>query len=597
MSWTYLPPFIKLQARDRGLARALPCLYKKRNTRRQPRLVFIQYCTRNSLPTIKASGIKAQQTAIIEIMSYGPKNEILYIKKIPMESLTQVKLNVLHEISKVIEKALDLDKALEAILKILADSLSMKRGAFSFIEEDSGLLVISASHGLTPQEKNRGVYRMDEGVTGRIFSTGKPFIVPDIAKEPLFLDKTGSRSMEKGRISFVGVPITLQGITVGVLTVDRLFEQDISFEEDIRLLSIVAAMVGQFVSLNRQVRDREENLRRENQSLKTRLSSSFQRFFIVGKSSSMLQIRQMMEKVAPTRATVLLLGESGTGKTLIADIIHELSERGKYPFIKVNCASLPENLLESELFGYEKGAFTGAVRSKPGRFEEAHKGTIFLDEIGEMPAGLQAKLLRFLQERDFERLGGNKTYRVDVRVIAATNKDLEKEVQEGRFREDLYYRLNVFPMRVPSLRERREDIPALINHFLDKVAREYGRRLVLSKSSLDYLVAYEWPGNIRELENLVEKLSIMSEGQMVELKDLPSGMLQEKLHPGQGQEQDRNHSLLDMEKKEVLSALQRNSWVQSRAARDLGLTQRQMSYRINKFNLKDYISRQKKNRA
>jgi len=597
VSWTYLPPFIKLQARDRGLARALPCLYKKRNTRRQPRLVFIQYCTRNSLPTIKASGIKAQQTAIIEIMSYGPKNEILYIKKIPMESLTQVKLNVLHEISKVIEKALDLDKALEAILKILADSLSMKRGAFSFIEEDSGLLVISASHGLTPQEKNRGVYRMDEGVTGRIFSTGKPFIVPDIAKEPLFLDKTGSRSMEKGRISFVGVPITLQGITVGVLTVDRLFEQDISFEEDIRLLSIVAAMVGQFVSLNRQVRDREENLRRENQSLKTRLSSSFQRFFIVGKSSSMLQIRQMMEKVAPTRATVLLLGESGTGKTLIADIIHELSERGKYPFIKVNCASLPENLLESELFGYEKGAFTGAVRSKPGRFEEAHKGTIFLDEIGEMPAGLQAKLLRFLQERDFERLGGNKTYRVDVRVIAATNKDLEKEVQEGRFREDLYYRLNVFPMRVPSLRERREDIPALINHFLDKVAREYGRRLVLSKSSLDYLVAYEWPGNIRELENLVEKLSIMSEGQMVELKDLPSGMLQEKLHPGQGQEQDRNHSLLDMEKKEVLSALQRNSWVQSRAARDLGLTQRQMSYRINKFNLKDYISRQKKNRA
>ncbi len=511
----------------------------------------------------------------------------------PMESLTQVKLNVLHEISKVIEKALDLDKALEAILKILADSLSMKRGAFSFIEEDSGLLVISASHGLTSQEKNRGVYRMDEGVTGRIFSTGKPFIVPDIAKEPLFLDKTGSRSMEKERISFAGVPVTLQGTTVGVLTVDRLFDQDISLEEDIQLLSIVAAMVAQFVSLNRQVKDREENLRRENQNLKTRLSSSFQRFFIVGKSSSMLQVRQMMEKVAPTRATVLLLGESGTGKTLIAGIIHELSERGKFPFIKVNCASLPENLLESELFGYEKGAFTGAERSKPGRFEEAHRGTIFLDEIGEMPAGLQAKLLRFLQEREFERLGGVKTHRVDVRVIAATNKELDKEVQEGRFREDLYYRLNVFPIWVPSLRERREDIPSLINHFLDKMAREYGRRLVLSNSSLDYLVEYEWPGNIREMENLMEKLSIMSEGQIVALKDLPSDMQQEKVCPGKVQEQARDHSLLDMEKKEILSALQRNSWIQSRAARELGLTQRQMGYRIKKFNLEEYVSRKK----
>ncbi|MFP5238191.1 MAG: sigma 54-interacting transcriptional regulator, partial [Acidobacteriota bacterium] len=438
-----------------------------------------------------------------------------------MNSVSQLELKVLYEISQIIGQALDLDQTLSDILRILSETLEMKRATITLLDEETNTLAISASHGLSPEEKRRGVYRLDEGVTGRIFQTGKPFVVPDITKEPLFLDKTQSRGMERGRIAFLGVPVTIKGQPGGVLTADRLFSDDVSYDEDVRFLSIVAALIGQFVQLGKQVRAREENLRRENLSLRFKLSKTYHRFFIVGQSQPMTRVHQMIEKVAPTRATVLLLGESGTGKTLTARMIHELSDRAKYPFIKVNCAAIPENLLESELFGYEKGAFTGAAAPKPGRFEEADKGTIFLDEIGELSAGIQSKLLRFLQEREFERLGGIKTRKVDVRIIAATNRDLADAVSHGEFREDLYYRLNVFPVLVPSLRERREDIPALLNHFLDKLSREYGRRLSFTPRALDALVKYDWPGNVREMENLVERLSIMVEDERIDLADVP----------------------------------------------------------------------------
>jgi Nif-specific regulatory protein len=468
----------------------------------------------------------------------------------------------------------------------------MQRATVTLLDEETSLLTIRASHGLSAEEKKRGVYKLDEGITGHVFQAGKPFVVPDIAKEPLFLDRTQSRRMERGRVSFLGVPIVLKGQTVGVLTVDRIFGDDVSFEEDVRFLSIVTALISQFVQLGRLVRAREEILRRENMSLRVKLSKTYHRFFIVGQSQPMVRVHQMIEKVAPTRATVLLLGESGTGKTLTARMIHELSDRAKYPFIKVNCAAIPENLLESELFGFEKGAFTGAMAPKPGRFEEAEKGTIFLDEIGELSSGIQSKLLRFLQEREFERLGGTKTRKVDVRIIAATNRDLGEAVSLGEFREDLFYRLNVFPILVPSLRERREDIPALLNHFLDKLSREYGRRLSFSPRALDALVKYDWPGNVREMENLVERLSIMVEDERIDMGDIPPyfftlGTAAPKPPlDGQG-------SLKDMEKREVIGALERHNWVQSRAARELGLTLRQMGYRIKKFGLEKMVGERK----
>jgi len=513
-----------------------------------------------------------------------------------MTHIRDLELTVLFEISQIIGAALDLDRTLAEILRILSEALSMKRATITLQQDDvmgsADQLVIRASYGLSGEEMKRGVYKLDEGVTGRIFRTARPFVVPDISKEPLFLDKTQSRRFEKGQISFIGVPILLHGKPIGVLNVDKLFGAEIAFEEDIKFLTIVATLIAQFFSLNRQVREREEQLRLENLNLRAKLSKAYHRFFIVGKSQPMIRVQQLIEKVAPTKATVLLLGESGTGKTLTARLIHELSDRAKFSFVKVNCASLPETLLESELFGHEKGAFTGAAEAKAGRFEEAHKGTIFLDEIGELTPGIQVKLLRFLQEREFERLGSTKTRKVDVRIIAATNKNLEEAVQAGGFREDLYYRLNVFPILAPALRERKEDIPALLNHFLDNLSKEYNRRLYLTPKALDALVRYDWPGNVREMENLMERLSIMVEGELIDLRDIPPFFF----HRGEEHLPRPTDmvSLKDIEKHEVLAALERNRWIQSRAARELGITLRQMGYRVKKYDLDDLITQRRR---
>jgi Nif-specific regulatory protein len=308
----------------------------------------------------------------------------------------------------------------------------------------------------------------------------------------------------------------------------------------------------------------------------------------------MADVQRQIEKVAPTRATVLLLGESGTGKTLIGRIIHDLSERKDFPFIKVNCASIPENLLESELFGYEKGAFTGADQTKPGRFEEANKGTLFLDEIGELPLGLQAKLLRVLQDKEFERLGSNKTRQADVRIIAATNKDLAALAEEGSFRPDLYYRLNVFPLNAPPLRERKEDIPSLIIHFLNKVSKEYARKLTFSTEALAVLKEYDWPGNVREMENLVERLVILAENERIDADLIrPYLTIPVRDEAAHGEDGEGAPSLKSLEKSVIIDALCRSGGIQHKAARELGITPRQMGYRVKKFNLESLVAVQR----
>lgn len=504
--------------------------------------------------------------------------------------IRETELNVIFETCRVIGQALKLDRALDTILAILSSSLAMKRATVTLEEEETGYLVIRASHGLTQAERKRGVYGKDEGITGLIFRTAKPYIVPDISKEPLFLNKTGSRQIQKEYISFLGVPILLHGKSIGVLSVDRLFGDEIPFEEDIRLLSIMATLIAQFVSLNRQVRLREAKLL-EGCPLpgKVALDSPVGRF-MVGKSPSMLAIQRQMEKVAPSRASVLLLGESGTGKTLVAKILHDLSSRSGAPFVKINCASLPENLLESELFGYEKGAFSGAVKSKPGRVEQADGGSIFLDEVGELTLPLQAKLLRFLQEKEFERLGSTQTRKVDVRVLAATNKDLAASVNEGTFREDLYYRLNVFPIQVPPLRERKDDVPDLLHHFLEKISQEYGRRVRISTAAMALLTKYDWPGNVREMENLIERLVIMADKDEIDTDILPAFIRQRE----QKLINKPISRIEEIERKEVIAALERNAWNQTRTARDLGITVRQIGYRVRKFGLDRIIQEQKR---
>ncbi|MDZ7642042.1 MAG: nif-specific transcriptional activator NifA [Desulfurivibrio sp.] len=541
-----------------------------------------------------------------------------------MQSNTvHMELQALYQISQLIGSALDISKTLNETLWVLHETLRMERATLVLEERDSGRLSIVASYGLSQDEIARGVYRPEEGVIGRIFASAYPFVVPDVHREPLFLNRTGARThLPKGEISFIGVPVMQAENPVGVLSVDRLFGPEISFEEDIRFLTVVATMIGQFLNLQHSFASSQQVLREENSQLRRELQGRFNRYNIIGQCKRIQEVYDYITKVAPSRATALLLGESGTGKELVARAIHQAGSRAGEPFIKLNCAALPENLLESELLGHEKGAFTGAVSQKKGRFELADGGTLFLDEIGELPLPLQVKLLRVLQERMFERLGGSRTIEVDVRIIAATNRPLATAVEDGVFRADLYYRLNVVPVVLPPLRERREDIPLLLDHFLRQSNRHNRRRIKLAAAVIRRLNEYTWPGNVRELQNLVERLVVMADGETINLDDLPAYLhldpdpaaavaatattrhgprgftdhqAAEPAAPSQSSQgmTGAGKSLWEMEKEEIIAALQRHGWIQARAARDLGMTPRQMGYRIKKYAIKipDFANR------
>jgi len=516
-------------------------------------------------------------------------------------STEHLEVEALYQIAQLIESALDLDKALSETLRILHETLRMERATLVLPDESGLHLMIRASYGLTSAEARKGVYRLGEGVIGTIFRSGQPFVVPDVLKEPLFLNRTGARTkLNKAEIAFLGVPVVLMEQPVGVLTVDRLFGSEVSFEEDIRFLTVVATLIAQFLNLHKAIAKKEQSLIEENISLKAELQNRYSHHNIIGQCKSMQEVFRYIDKVASSRATALLLGESGTGKELVARAIHQASPRQARPFIKVNCAALPDNLLESELLGHEKGAFTGAQALKKGRFELADGGTLFLDEVGEMPLPLQAKLLRVLQERQFERLGGTVTINVDVRIIAATNRSLETAIEEKSFREDLFYRLNVVPIVLPPLRDRREDIPVLLDHFLRESNKAHQRQVRLSRPVIDFLIDYHWPGNVRELQNLIERLVIMAESELVGLPELPSYMVMGPetlvVQTGQsteakliampeGGEKRSRKPLEDLERREIEAALLRHGWVQARAARELGLTQRQIGYKIKKYQL------------
>jgi len=533
-------------------------------------------------------------------MAKQKENNLVLVESSRTTKTSALELQALYSIVNLIGSAVHLDTALSSILKVLNDTLRMERATLGLLDESGRYLTIRASYGLSVEEERRGVYGLDEGIYGQVFSTASPFVVPDVHSEPLFLNRTGSRAkISKETISFIGVPVILSGKTVGVLSVDRLFGSEISFEEDVRFLTVLATLIAQFLNLHRAIRQDRELLVRENLSLKEKLHGRYHRHQIIGQSKAMQEVYWSIERVALSSATVLLLGESGTGKELVARAVHDASPRKDRPFIKVNCAALPENLLESELFGHERGAFTGAVVARIGRFEQADGGTIFLDEIGELPLPLQAKLLRVLQEQQFERLGASRTQSVDVRIIAATNVNLEQAVVDGAFRNDLYYRLNVVPLNLPPLRKRRDDIPLLLDHFLRASNKRNNKTLRMSRDFLDFLTGYDWPGNVRELQNLVERLVILAFDEVLRVEDLPEYMIRPasrriipaletampSLPPPANFLAHSRKSLRDLEREQVESALTRNGWVQSRAARELGLTQRQMGYRMKKFAL------------
>ena len=423
-------------------------------------------------------------------------------------------LGLLTRMSEAVGSALDPSSFFEQTMGALAKELGMIRGTLVLLDRTTGKLRIVAAHGLSKAEQARGEYAIGEGVTGNIVRTGLPEVIPDISKDPRFLDRTVTRTGDLAPpIAFICVPLKVDDEVVGALSVDRAYAVEAALEKDLRLLSIVASVISQVLKINRLIRVEKEEILARDQTQLEELRKRYRLDSVVGESQAIRKVLSIAARAAKSRASILITGETGTGKELIADIVHYNSDRASAPFVKVNCGALPETLLESELFGHVKGAFTGAFRDRKGRFEVADGGTLFLDEIAEMSPRLQVKLLRVLQERTFEPVGNTKTVSVDVRVIAATSKDLMDEIEHERFREDLYYRLDVIPVHLPPLRERREDIPLLVDHFLDKYNRENHKKVrKMSRKVLDLLLDYPWPGNIRELENCIEHAVVMSAG-------------------------------------------------------------------------------------
>jgi Nif-specific regulatory protein len=422
-------------------------------------------------------------------------------------------LAILNEIGEILSSTTELREAFAKIMQVISDKLNMHRGTLILLDESTGRLRTEAALGLTPDDIERNRYALGEGVTGNVVATGRARIIRDVRADPDFLNRTGRLTAIplEIQISFLCIPIKISGRTAGALAVDKPYTSDEQLAYDHAFLNIVGAYLAQAIQIHRMVMRQKEELIEENAQLRAQVRDRFRFENIIGDSPAMHEVFATVGQVANSRATVLLLGETGTGKEMIAKSIHYNSPRKEKPFVRVNCGALTGTLLESELFGHVKGSFTGAIRDKIGRFEAADGGTIFLDEIGTLEPQLQVKLLRVLQEREFERVGDTTTVKVDCRVIAATNVDLQEAVAKNEFREDLFYRLNVVSIYLPPLRNRREDIPRLIDYFLDKYNGINDRRLRrISRDMLNVLMRYPWPGNVRELENAIERAVVLS---------------------------------------------------------------------------------------
>lgn len=553
----------------------------------------------------------------------------------------------IYEISKILGSTLNLERALHDVLNILSSYLHMRNGAV-VLSDGARNLEIAAAVGLPPEGDPRRRYPFQ--AVEKVVSTGLPLVEVNAAEEPLLASYVGAGAvLDDETVSFLCVPIKSANQTLGALSVERTWggEARHVFEHDIRFLNMVATMIGQTVSLHRRIAaDRDQLLVQNARTQKTMVESQpllpIQGLEdVVGSSPAMVEVFAQVQQAAPTKATVLLRGESGTGKELVARAVHILSPRTKKPFVKVNCAALSESLLESELFGHEKGAFTGATQERKGRFELAHGGTLFLDEIGEISLSFQAKLLRVLQEGEFERVGGGRTLKVDVRLIAATNRNLEEAVAAGTFRADLYYRINVVPIRLPPLRERQGDIPLLAMYFLRRFNEENSRTMKFAPEALSALQRCFFPGNVRELENCVWRTATMTKGELIQDGNLlcardiclssslwrgtacshtapaagpppgslplpapipeppsapppagasavppsrhnPSATTDPADPAGTG---DDGETATPDERERLVAAMEKAGWVQAKAARLLGLTPRQIGYALRKHGI------------
>jgi Nif-specific regulatory protein len=495
------------------------------------------------------------------------------------------KLSTLLEASQALMLEPVLRVGLRRVLEILGRHHGAIRSTVVLMNGESRDVELEASSGAV-EPNQRGHYRPGEGITGQVLASGKPVVVPRVSVEPKFLHRVAQRpELAKHELSYISVPIALDGATIGALGIDVAFKLSRDYQRTAKFLGVVGSMIAHAVKVHRLVEADRQKLVDENRHLREELKERYDYSNLVGTSGPMRRVYEQITQVAGTNTTVLLRGESGTGKELIANAIHYNSPRAKGPLVKVNCAALPQDLIESELFGYEKGAFTGAHVAKKGRFELAEGGTLFLDEIGDLTPATQVKLLRVLQEREFERLGGSETIRANLRLITATNKDLDKAIAAGTFREDLYYRLNVFAIFVPPLRERKTDVLLLADHFLEKFSHEHGKQVKrISTPAIDMLMSYHWPGNVREVANVIERAVVVCDANVVHAHHLPP-TLQTAEASGTGMNVPLQEALDRFERDALQDALKSAKGNRAEAARLLSTTARVFNYRVKQLGI------------
>ena len=497
-------------------------------------------------------------------------------------------LQLLYKISQTVSsRQQDISELLNEVLQIIETELGVLRGTLTLRKQDSDILNIEASSGLSNRQMERGEYQLGEGITGKVAKTGKMEIISDISESSDFLNRTKARDDEK--VAFICVPIIHNKEVIGTISIDIPATDASALETYALFLEHVAQILASAVSTIREEIEERNALESENEMLRRQLGNRYSIDNMVGNCNAMRIIYEQIIQVADSTATVLVRGESGTGKELIARAIHFNSSRKNNTFVSVNCAALPENLIESELFGHEKGAFTGAQQQRKGRFEIANGGTIFLDEIGDISPAVQVRLLRVLQEKTFERVGGNETINVNVRVIAATSRNLELGMENDTFREDLFYRLNVFPILLPPLRERKSDILLLADHFLQKYGELYNKKMKrISTSAINMIMAYHWPGNVRELENCLERSVLTSGDGVVHGFNLPPSLqTSEETRTGFIPEEGANlKQMVEGYEREILiDALKKHRGNAAAVARYLQTTQRIINYRIRNLGV------------
>ncbi len=494
------------------------------------------------------------------------------------QPFTYQQLQALHDIAGDLATPGEFHEALQRALNRMSDQLGVRRGMISIYLRDIEELRTIVANNMTEEETDRARFAPGEGITGRVLREGRAIIVPRIAEEPAFLNRSGTRNKDANpEMSFICVPICFGAEVVGTLSADftALGEADLQREQ--ALLEAIAHLIASRVERRRMIE--------ENKRLKE-LESTDGNSIIIGSSDAVKHVRQMIAQVADSRTTVLLTGETGTGKGLVARAIHRASPRRDQPFVHLNCGAIPEHLVESELFGHEKGAFTGAVANREGRFEVAGSGTIFLDEINSLPSQAQVKLLKVIQDRQFERVGATRSIHTNARIITATNRELEKEVEEGRFRADLFYRLNVFPILIPPLRNRGADIMLLTDHFIARYAEEMGRKVErIDTPAIDLLMAYHWPGNVRELENAIERAVLLSEGGVITTRCLPPSLQMKSMEERAGTRGRLEQLVAAYEMGLIKDALKDAGGNQTKAAQLLETTKRIIQYKIAKYDI------------